>query len=117
MCLSDFLAFNSLPLKQTDMGVDSGGICQPDAPPTPTVARRVVSRRLHITQSRYNQKIISWMRQHIVDLEKSMKVKQAELDQPRVRPAPSTEHELYVLSEMELIYRQLESEYSNPASF
>ena len=46
-----------------------------------------------------------------------MKAKHAELDQLRARLAPSTEHELYVLSEIELICRQLESEYSNSVFF
>ena len=39
MCLSDFLAFDSLPLKQTDMGMDSGGADRPEALTAPAVIR------------------------------------------------------------------------------
>lgn len=51
------------------------------------------------------------MRQHIIDFEKLMKTKQTEIDKMKARPAPSTERELYLLSEIELISRQLDSEY------
>ena len=51
------------------------------------------------------------MRQRIIDLEKLIKTKQAELDKLKARLAPSTERELYLLSEIELISRQLDSEY------
>ena len=115
MCLSDFLAFDSLPLKQTDMGMDSGGADRPEALTAPAVTHRMASRHPRVTRSRNDQKLISWMRQQIVDLEKLMKAKQVELDHLRTRLAPSTERELYLLSKMELIYLQLESECSNPA--
>ena len=51
------------------------------------------------------------MRQRIIDLEKLVKTKQTEIDKLKARPAPSSERELYLLSEIELIGRQLESEY------
>ena len=40
-----------------------------------------------------------------------MKAKQAELDKLKAWSAPSTQRELYLLSEIELISRQLDSEY------
>ena len=55
------------------------------------------------------------MRQCIIDLEKLVKTKQSEIDKLKARPAPSSERELYLLSEIELIGRQLESEY--PGAF
>ena len=51
------------------------------------------------------------MRQHIIELKKLMKTKKAEIDKLKPRPAPSTERELYLLSEIEFIGRQLESEH------
>ena len=111
MCPSFLLAFDSLLLKQTDVGMDAGGPSQPDTPTSSVAARRMSSRCSRVTRSRNDQRIIVWMRQRIVDLEKLMKAKQAELDQLKARPAPSTERELYLLNEIELISRQLDSEY------
>ena len=51
------------------------------------------------------------MRQRIIDLEKVVKTKQAEIDKLKARPAPSFERELCLLSKIKLIGRQLESEY------
>ena len=52
------------------------------------------------------------MRQSIIKLEEAVKSKQAKIDELHARPAPSTEREMYLLSEIEMIGRQLESEYS-----
>ena len=94
--------------------MDVGGSSQPSA----TAARaataatpRMSTRRTRLTRSRNDQRMITWMRQRIIDLEKLMKTKQAEIDKMKARPAPSTERELYLLSEIELISQQLDSEY------
>ena len=75
------------------------------------------TRRTRVVRSRNDQKMITWMRQCIVNLEKVVKTKQAKIDELNARPAPSTEREMYLLSEIELIGRQFESEYSGPWSF
>ena len=72
---------------------------------------RLLTRRTRVTHSRNDQRMITWMRQRIIDLEKLVKTKQTEIDKLKARPAPSSKRELYLLSEIELIGRQLESEY------
>ena len=95
---------------------------------TPTTARRTVrssvaatprlsTRRTRVVRSRNDQKLITWMRQCLVNLEKVVKTKQAKIDELNARPAPSSERELYLLTEIELIGRQFESEYPGPWSF
>ena len=111
LCLFHLLSFDSLPFKQSDFGMDVGGSSQPNAPAAPAAAQRMSSRRSRVSRSRNDQRMITWMRQHIIDLEKLMKTKQAELDKLKARPAPSTERELYLLSEIELMSRQLDNEY------
>ena len=112
-----FLSFDSLPLTQSDFGMDVGGPRQPSATVAPAARAvtaatpRMSTRRTRVTRSRNDQRMITWMRQCIIDLEKLMKTKQAEIDKMKARPAPSTERELYLLSEIELISRQLDSEY------
>ena len=68
--------------------------------------------RVCAVRSLNDRKLITWMRQCIVKLDKVVKAKQAKLDELNARPTPSTEREMYLLSEIELIGRQLESEYS-----
>ena len=68
--------------------------------------------RARAVRSLNDQKLITWMRQSIIKLEEAVKSKQAKIDELRARPAPSTEREMYLLSEIEMIGRQLESEYS-----
>ena len=59
-----------------------------------------------------DRKLITWMRQSIVKLEEVVKTKQAKIDELNARHPPSTEREMYLLSEIGMIGRQLESEYS-----
>ena len=73
------------------------------------------TRRNRVVRSRNDQKMITWMRQCIVNLEKVVKTKQAKIDELNARPAPSSKRELYLLSEIELIGRQFESEYPGPS--
>ena len=68
--------------------------------------------RVRSVRSRNDSKLINWMRQSIVKLEADVKSKQAKIDELNARPAPSTEREMYLLSEIEMIGRQFESEYS-----
>ena len=93
-----------------------------------TAARRTVrsstaatpglsTHRTRVVRSRNDQKLITWMRQCIINLEKVVKTKQAKNDELNARPAPSTECEMYLFSEIELIGRQFESEYPRPWSF
>ena len=56
-----------------------------------------------------------YMKARVVKLEQDLKSAQRELDTLRMRPAPATEREDYVLGEMDLVNRQLECEY-NPFS-
>ena len=70
------------------------------------------SNRARAVHSLNDRKLINWMRQSIVKLEDVVKTKQAKIDELNARPAPSTEREMYLLSEIELIGRQFESEYS-----
>ena len=70
------------------------------------------SNRTRAVRSLNDRKLINWMRQSIVKLEADVKAKQAKIDELNARPAPSTEREMYLLSEIELIGRQFESEYS-----
>ena len=69
------------------------------------------SNRVRAVYSLNDWKLITWMRQSIVKLEEVVKTKQAKIDELNARPAPSTEREMYLLSEIEMIGRQLESEY------
>ena len=68
--------------------------------------------RARAVRSLNDRKLINWMRQSIVKLEAGVKAKQAKIDELNARPTPSTEREMYLLSEIELIGRQFESEYS-----
>ena len=70
------------------------------------------NNRVRAVRSLNDWKLITWMRQSIVKLEEVVKTKQAKIDELNARPAPSTEREMYLLSEIELIGRQFESEYS-----
>ena len=70
------------------------------------------SNRTRAVRSLNDRKLINWMRQSIVKLEEVVKTKQSKIDELNARPAPSTEREMYLLSEIELIGRQFESEYS-----
>ena len=70
------------------------------------------SNRGRAVRSLNDRKLISWMRQSIIKLEEIVKTKQAQIDELNARPAPSTEREMYLLSEIELIGRQFESKYS-----
>ena len=108
------LSFDPLPFTQSDFGMDVGRSSQAlviAAPAVTTVAPKLSTRRTRVTRSRNDQRMITWMRQRIIDLEKFMKTKQAEVDKLKARPTSSTERELYLLSEIELIGRQFESEY------
>ena len=75
------------------------------------------TRCTRVVRSRNDQKMITWMRQCIINLEKLVKTKQTKIDELNARPAPSSERELYLLSEIELIGRQFESEYPESESF
>ena len=68
--------------------------------------------RVRAVRSLNDRKLINWMRQMIIKLEAEVKTKQAKIDELNARPAPSSEREMYLLSEIELIGRQFESEYS-----
>ena len=61
------------------------------------------TQRPRVVRSRNDQKLITWMRQCIINLEKVVKTKQAKIGELNARPAPSTEREMYLLSEIELI--------------
>ena len=117
------LPFDSLSFTHSDFGMDVSGssqalvIATPVARATTPVAPKLSTRRTRVTHSRNDQRMITWMRQCIIDLEKLMKTKQTEVDKLKARPAPSTERELYLRSEIELIGRQLESEYLGTCPF
>ena len=83
------------------------GICAPTA-----VTPGLSSNCVRAVRSLNDRKLITWMRQSIVKLEEVVKTKQAKIDELNARPAPSTECVTYLLSEIELIGRQFESEYS-----
>ena len=85
--------------------MDVGGSSKPSVTAATAGTPRMSTSRTRVTRSRNDQRMITWMRQHIIDLEKLMKTKQAEIDKMKARPAPSTERELYLLSEIELISR------------
>ena len=130
--------FDSLPFIQSDFGMDVSGsshalvvaapaarastVSRRVAHPSTTVKRRVRSltavapglslNRVHAARSLNDRKLITWMRKSIIKLEEAVKSKQAKIDELRARPAPSTEREMYLLSEIEMIGRQFESEYS-----
>ena len=79
---------------------------------SPAVASASSGNRARSVRSRNDSKLINWMRQTIIRLEAEVKTKQAKIDELNARPAPSTEREMYLLSEIEMIGRQFESEYS-----
>ena len=79
---------------------------------SPSVASESSENRVRSMRSRNDSKLINWMRQTIIRLEAEIKAKQATIDELHARPAPSTEREMYLLSEIEMIGRQFESEYS-----
>ena len=84
---------------------------KPAARTSTAATPRLSTRCTRVIHSRNDQRMITWMRQHIIDLEKVVKTKQAEIDKLKARPAPSSERELYLQSEIELMGRQFESEY------
>ena len=88
------------------------GIIRRVARASPAAASRSSGNRVRSIRSRNDQKLINWMRQTIIKLEAEVKTKQAKIDELNARPAPFTEREMYLLSEIELIDRQFESEYS-----
>ena len=122
-----FPSFESLSFAQSDFGMDvssssralviaaptahASTAATPAARTSTAATPRLSTRRTRVTRSRNHQRMITWMRQRIIDLEKVVKTKQAEIDKLKARPAPSFERELYLLSKIELIGRQLESEY------
>ena len=57
-------------------------------------------------------RVMEYMKTRCVRLERELKSAQRELDMLKMRPAPATQREDYVLGEMELVNRQLECEYS-----
>ena len=57
-------------------------------------------------------KVMDYMKSRVVKLEQELKSAQSELNVLRMRPAPATDREDYVLGEMDLVNRQLECEYS-----
>ena len=61
------------------------------------------SNQTRAVRSLNDHKLINWMRQSIVKLEEVVKTKQAKIDELNARPAPSTEREMYLLSEIEPI--------------
>ena len=56
-------------------------------------------------------KVMEYMKTRCMRLERELKSAQRELDTLRMRPAPATQREDYVLGEMDLVNRQLECEY------
>ena len=84
---------------------------------SPSVASESSGNRVRSVRSRNDSKLINWMRQTIIRLEAEIKAKQATIDELHARPAPSTEREMYLLSEIEMIGRQFESEYSTLCLF
>ena len=55
--------------------------------------------------------VMHYMKARVVKLEQELKTAQSELDTLRMRLAPATEREDYVLGEMDLVNRQLDCEY------
>ena len=132
------LFFDSLFFVQSDFGMDVSGsshalvVAAPAARAPSTVrrtsrpsatARRknlasaavtpgLSKNRTRVVRSLNDRKLMNWLRQSIIKLEAEVKTKQATIDELHARPAPSTEREMYLLSEIELIGRQFESEYS-----
>ena len=84
---------------------------------SPSEASGSSGNRVRSVRSRNDSKLINWMRQTIIKLEAEVKTKQAKIDELHARPAPSTEREMYLLSEIEMIGRQFESEYSTLCLF
>ena len=115
------LPFDSLSFAHCDFGMEVSGSSRAlviAAPTTraSTAAKRTArtstaatprlsTHRTRVTRSRNDQRMITWMRQCIINLEKVVKTKQAGIDKLKARPAPSSERELYLLSEIELISR------------
>ena len=104
-------SFDSLSFAQSDFGMDVSGssralvIAALAACAATATTPRLSTRRTRVTRSRNDQRMITWMRQRIIDLEKLVKTKQTKIDKLKARPAPSSERELYLLSEIELISR------------
>ena len=88
------------------------GIVRRVARASPSAVSGSSGNRVRSVRSRNDRKLINWMRQMIIKLEAEVKTKQAKIDELNARPAPSSEREMYLLSEIELIGRQFESEYS-----
>ena len=88
------------------------GIVRRVARASPAATFGSSGNRVRAVRSLNDRKLINWMRQSIVKLEADVKSKQAKIDELNARPAPSTEREMYLLSEIEMIGRQFESEYS-----
>jgi len=103
-----FHALSFFDLEQPEVAGDSEAVELPMRTELAAASSSSVRRSRPHARSRNDQRIISWMRNRIVELEKKLKDSQRELDQLRARPAPSTEREQYLLSEMDLICRQLE---------
>ena len=76
-----------------------------------------LKNRTRAVRSLNDRKLMNWLRQSIIKLEAEVKAKQVMIDELHARPAPSTEREMYLLSEIELIGRQFESEYSTLCLF
>ena len=73
--------------------------------------------RTRVVRSLNDRKLMNWLRQSIIKREAEVKAKQATIDELHARPAPSTEREMYLLSDIELIGRQFESECSTLCLF
>ena len=58
-------------------------------------------------------KVMEFMKAKFVKMEQDLKDAQAELNRLRARPALSSQHEDYVLGEMELVSRQLDCEFES----
>ena len=131
------LSIDSLFFVQSDFGMDVSGASHALVVATPAVRRTrrssATARRKSLTavvvtpgplrnrtravRSLNDRKLMNWLRQSIIKLEAEVKAKQVTIDELHARPAPSTEREMYLLSEIELIGRQFESEYSTLCLF
>ena len=58
-------------------------------------------------------KVMEYMKTRVVRLEQELKSAQRELNTLRMRPAPATQREDYVLGEMDLVNRQLECKFES----
>ena len=55
--------------------------------------------------------VMEYMKTRVVRLEQELKSAQRKLNTLRMRPAPATQRENYVLGEMDLVNMQLDCEY------